>query len=61
MRTNRLDRAVIAAIQTRQLLGVDNCRIVLQTAREAGALSPAAALALSTVPSAPSTDRMAAP
>ncbi len=61
VRQNRLDRAVTAAIQTRQVLGAENCRIVLQAAREAGALSPEAALALSTIPVTPSLDSIAAP
>jgi hypothetical protein len=61
VRLNRLDRAVVAAIQTRQVLGADNCRIVLLAAREAGALTPAAALALSAIPDPPSIDRVAAP
>jgi hypothetical protein len=61
VRQNRLDRAVAAAIQTRRVLGADNCRIVLLAAREAGALTPAAALALSTISDKPSIDGISAP
>jgi hypothetical protein len=44
-RQNRIDRAVIAALQSREVLGADNCRMVVNAALEAGALGPAATLA----------------
>jgi len=42
---NRIDCAVSVALQSREVLGVDNCRIVLRAASQAGMLVPAAALA----------------
>jgi len=40
-----MDRAVVAALQSRQLLGAANCRLVIKAACEAGAFGPATTLA----------------
>ncbi len=40
---NRIDCAVSVAINSRELLGADNCRVVLRAARQAGMLVPATA------------------
>jgi hypothetical protein len=45
VRQGRFDRAVTAAFDRRKVLGVDNCRKVVQAAFEAWALEPAATLA----------------
>jgi hypothetical protein len=42
---NRVDRAVVAALENCDALGPDNCRRVFEAACEAGAYAPAAALA----------------
>jgi hypothetical protein len=44
---NRIDCAVSVALNSREVLGADNCRIVLRAARQAGMLVPATALATS--------------
>ncbi len=44
-RQNRIDCAVVVALQSRGLLGVDNCQTVLRAAREAGAATTIAGLA----------------
>jgi tetratricopeptide (TPR) repeat protein len=44
-RQGKMDRAVAAALRSREVLGADNCRLVVKAACEAGAYGPAAILA----------------
>jgi hypothetical protein len=45
LRAFGIERAVMAALQTRKILGRENCELVLDAARDAGALVAAAKLA----------------
>lgn len=45
LRTSGIERAVVAAIQTRRVLGRENCELVADAARAAGAHAAAATLA----------------
>jgi hypothetical protein len=45
VRQDRMDRAVASALVNRKILGLDNCRLVVKGACDAGAYGPAAAFA----------------